>query len=83
MQTKLSGEQVEAFYHDLFVDDQVRGFVSLLGTNPSCGNIVDLGGGCGFFAHQLKRESQYPMLSTYQNKVIHLSCKHLIDVDFL
>ena len=29
------------------------------------------------------RPPSMSMLSTYQNKVIHLSCKHVIDVAFL
>jgi hypothetical protein len=57
-QNKLAEHQLEAFYHDLFVEDQARDFVALLGGNPSCGEIVDMGGGCGFFAHQLKSQSE-------------------------
>lgn len=55
MQKILSAEQVEAFYHDEFVDDQVRHFVAMFGDNGGQIdlNVVDMGGGCGFFARQL------------------------------
>ena len=58
-QAKLSAEQVEAFYHDEFVNDQVRDFCELVGDT---GNelVVDMGGGCGFFAHQLSATAGYP-----------------------
>jgi hypothetical protein len=54
-QKLLSSEQVEAFRHDQFVEDQTRHFMALLGrtaTDPS--EIVDVGGGCGFFARRLQ-----------------------------
>jgi hypothetical protein len=52
MQTLLSGEQIEAFYHDEFVEDQVRDFVALV---PAVRQrvVTDVGGGCGFFARRL------------------------------
>lgn len=50
----LSNEQVEAFYHDEFVEDQVRHFVSLVGaTTGKSRTVIDVGGGCGFFAKRL------------------------------
>lgn len=52
MQRTLSPEQVETFYHDLFVDEQVRHFVELV--PPTGGVVVDVGGGCGFFARYLQ-----------------------------
>jgi hypothetical protein len=54
-QNLLSSEQVEAFRNDQFVEDQTRHFMALLGpaaTDPS--EIVDVGGGCGFFARRLQ-----------------------------
>lgn len=48
MQKILSAEQVEAFYHDEFVDDQVRHFVAMFGAEAAHKNVVDMGGGCGF-----------------------------------
>jgi hypothetical protein len=54
MQNPLSTEQVKAFHHDEFVGDQTRDFMSLFG--PAAGDrseVVDVGGGCGFFAKQL------------------------------
>lgn len=53
-QKSLSTEQVEAFHHDKFVEDQVRDFLTLLGTAAADpGEVLDVGGGCGFFAQQL------------------------------
>lgn len=59
MQKTLSVEQIEAFYHDEFVDDQVRHFVSLLGAAGEHNRVVDMGGGCGFFARQLAGTTHY------------------------
>lgn len=53
MQRTLSGEQVEAFYHDEFVEDQARDFVELVGRDSSGAYVLDIGGGCGFFAKRL------------------------------
>jgi SAM-dependent methyltransferase len=52
-QIVLSGEQLEAFYHDEFVQDQLRDFQQLLGSQAPRGTVKDIGGGCGFFARQL------------------------------
>lgn len=53
-QATLSGEQLKAFYHEGFVEEQVRDFRSLVGSsNASGGQVVDVGGGCGFFARRL------------------------------
>jgi hypothetical protein len=52
VQNKLSNEQVEAFYHDHFVEAQAGDFVRLLGAMEG-GKVVDVGGGCGFFARRL------------------------------
>jgi hypothetical protein len=56
-QSLLSGEQLEAFYHDQFVQDQLRDFQQLLGSQPAAGTVKDIGGGCGFFARQLAARS--------------------------
>ena len=54
MQNKLSNEQIEAFYHDEFVEDQTKHFIQLLGPGAGDGRVVaDVGGGCGFFARRL------------------------------
>lgn len=54
MQKTLSQSQIEAFYHDHFVESQVQHFTTL--ARPQDGRmIVDLGGGCGFFASGLQR----------------------------
>jgi ribosomal protein L11 methylase PrmA len=49
-QRRLSTEQVEAFYHQDFVGDQVRDFGELMGDVRHEGVVADVGGGCGFFA---------------------------------
>ena len=48
----MSQDQITAFYHDFFVENQVDDFIALSGfsVTPSLDNIVDIGGGCGFFA---------------------------------
>jgi hypothetical protein len=54
MQRTLSSHQIEAFYHDEFVEDQVRDYLALVGTGQTFGLVVtDIGGGCGFFAKRL------------------------------
>lgn len=58
MQKILSAEQVEAFYHDEFVDDQVRHFIAMFDTMGAPTNVVDMGGGCGFFARQLTNQTE-------------------------
>jgi hypothetical protein len=59
MQKILSTEQIEAFYHDQFVEDQANHFVKFLGTDNSVKNVTDMGGGCGFFARRLKHLADY------------------------
>lgn len=56
-QTRLSTEQIEAFYHDEFVNDQVRDFAELVSDVRDGGVVVDMGGGCGFFAAGLSDRS--------------------------
>lgn len=56
-QRKLTQSQVAEFYHDIFVRSQVVDFTHLcfpvLQHNKT---VVDVGGGCGFFASALSRE---------------------------
>lgn len=59
-QAKLSAEQLEAFYHTDFIDDQVRDFQSMLGQSEGA-LVLDIGGGCGFFAKHLTETAGYPM----------------------
>lgn len=57
VQKTLSNEQIRAFGHDDFVEDQTRHFISLVGAIPGGSNgkvIADVGGGCGFFAKRLR-----------------------------
>ena len=52
----LSQDQITAFYHELFVENEVDDFVALsdFSVTPSLDNIVDMGGGCVFFAKALQ-----------------------------
>jgi SAM-dependent methyltransferase len=60
MQKTLSNEQLEVFYHDEFVEDQTRDFISLVGTDAGGAKVVaDIGGGCGFFAKRLSHLAGY------------------------
>tara|TARA_R110002124_G_scaffold55108_2_gene156051 strand:+ start:14520 stop:15251 length:732 start_codon:yes stop_codon:yes gene_type:complete len=52
-QRRLSTDQVEAFHHDEFVTDQVADFRALVPEVPADRVVVDVGGGCGFFARAL------------------------------
>ena len=52
-QIRLSESQVDAFYHEDFVDDQVRDFLDLTARHILDGVIVDIGGGVGHFADRL------------------------------
>ena len=55
LQTTLSREQVAEFYHDDFVEDQIRDFVALVGPMDEHGCVVlDVGGGMGYFARRLR-----------------------------
>ncbi len=61
LQRTLSSEQVEAFHHDLFVEDQTRHFIEMLPRRAGSGLVVDVGGGCGFFARRLKELTMHPV----------------------
>lgn len=52
-QRKLSANAIQAFYHNDFVVDQTRDFLELSRTDPE-GGVVDVGGGCGFFARSIQ-----------------------------
>lgn len=54
LQRRLSTEQIEAFHHDVFVNDQVHDFATLMAdSGAETGVVADVGGGCGFFARAL------------------------------
>ena len=59
MQKTLSPGQIEAFYHDEFVEDQARDFVLMMKRYKELSQVVDVGGGCGFFARRLNQEPPY------------------------
>lgn len=77
-QQTLSPNQIETFYHDDFVESQVRDFIKLLkiSATPSLVNIVDIGGGCGFFAKALQNLTglKVRVLDTDLKSIE--SCKH-------
>ena len=52
----VSQNQKTAFYHDQFAENQVDDFMALSGFSVTrfLDNIVDIGGGCGFFAKALQ-----------------------------
>lgn len=58
-QKVLQQDQIEAFYHDQFVEDQARDFANLLQTEittyPDL-SVIDVGGGCGFFAKAIQSQ---------------------------
>ena len=57
-QRVLKTRQVEEFYHDIFVTSQVCDFVDLVEeTKLPIKKVIDIGGGCGFFAHSLTRKT--------------------------
>ena len=59
-QRVLKTEQVEEFYHDVFVTSQVRDFIELVDeTKLPVKKVIDIGGGCGFFAHALVQKSGF------------------------
>jgi hypothetical protein len=59
VQKKLDQKQIEAFYVSHFAADQVTHFKSLLKTDKMrfSKTVVDVGGGCGFFARHLIEET--------------------------
>jgi hypothetical protein len=60
MQKKLNQAQVAAFYHDEFVRQQVDHFKKIALHAVRAGEVVvDIGGGCGFFACAIKKELNF------------------------
>jgi hypothetical protein len=59
-QALLSQEQIAAFYHDQFVQDQVGDFIALVPRQElGARSVVDVGGGCGFFAKALRDSARH------------------------
>ena len=74
-QVTLRSDQVREFYHDVFVSSQVRDFNELC-VQPGLarkGVIVDMGGGCGFFAAALRQAFglQVRVIDTDPTSVAH------------
>ncbi len=53
VQRRLAADQLEEFYHENFVSDQVRDFNALVGAVGEGRVVVDVGGGCGHLAQKL------------------------------
>jgi hypothetical protein len=61
MQKILNAKQVAAFYHDGFVQQQVDHFKKIALRTVEPGKVVvDIGGGCGYFASAIKSELNIP-----------------------
>ncbi len=61
-QRLLSQPQIEAFQHDHFVAAQLSNYATLVAERiPAPRTVVDLGGGCGFFADGLRRRFGLPV----------------------
>lgn len=60
-QKTLASAQTREFYHDEFVTDQVHDFGALLSGQAPNGTLLDIGGGCGFFAAAVHREFGRPV----------------------
>lgn len=61
-QRRLGTEQIELFHHDLFVETQLQHFnqICLPELRGLYGVVLDVGGGCGFFASAVSRQTGLP-----------------------
>src|SRR5690348_14282712 len=76
VQKVLSVEQVEAFHHDSFVQDQVRQFISMVDVPPGKRLvIVDVGGGIGAFAHRMQSQTPHELRVIDLDKASLLKCE--------
>ena len=58
-QLVLNAKQIAEFYHDNFVNTQVHNFVDMIEeANFSVRKVIDVGGGCGFFADVLTAQTE-------------------------
>jgi hypothetical protein len=74
-QRRLDAAQTADFYHDRFVEDQVRDFIALLGHGNAGSPIVaDIGGGCGYFARALQGHSAWQVRVLDMDPVSVASC---------
>jgi hypothetical protein len=75
-QNTLSVAQIEAFYHDEFVKDQVGHFVKLFGAQSGGRHVTDMGGGCGFFAQSLVGQTDYAVKVIDMDPASIMACKN-------
>lgn len=62
MQRTLKPQQIAAFYHDGFVQQQVEHFKKIaLSSIDENRVVVDIGGGCGYFASAINKELNIPV----------------------
>ena len=74
-QRRLDAAQTADFYHDRFVEDQVRDFAALLGPGAAGNGVVaDIGGGCGYFARALQAHSAWQVRVLDMDPVSVASC---------
>lgn len=74
-QRRLDAAQTADFYHDRFVEDQVRDFVALVGAGSAGSKVVaDVGGGCGYFARALQAHSGWRVRVLDMDPVSVASC---------
>jgi len=70
-QIKLSQSQIEAFYVDCFNTSQVNDFVKLTNKDQQKNFqlVVDIGGGVGYFAQNLNKQTGYKVRVIYSDKI--------------
>ena len=78
-QIKLSQSQIEAFYIDCFNESQVKDFITLTNKNQRKNDqvVVDIGGGVGFFAQNLNKQTGYKVRVIDSDKISIDSVKNL------
>jgi hypothetical protein len=62
-QVRLNQSQIEEFYVDVFAENQVEHFIKVIRTQHALMKkwIVDVGGGCGYFANLLNSKTGLPV----------------------
>lgn len=70
-QKKLSQSQIEAFYIDCFNESQVKDFIGFTKKNQRTNEqvVVDIGGGVGYFAQNLNKQTGYKVRVIDSDKI--------------
>jgi hypothetical protein len=76
MQKTLSAAQIKDFYHDNFAKDQVADFLKFFGKNVAdeLKQVIDIGGGCGFFAQYLQKLTDYKVMVLEMDPISVQAC---------